>query len=346
MTDTATDEATDLVTGGPTMTTVPTTKLAGLAKPFPRLVLGTMTFGDTADLDTARAMVDTALDAGVTHLDTANGYAGGRSEQILGEVLRGRWDEVTVATKVGIFAGDAGGHPLLSREGILPSLQASLARLGTDRVDLLYLHQPDRSVPVDETAVAVRELVDGGLVGALGVSNFAAWQVADVEAACARAGAPRPVIAQQLYNLVARRIEAEYVEFARTHAIATVVYNPLGGGLLTGRHTFEDAPSEGRFATSALAQMYKDRYWNRTLFDAVEALSAIAAEAGLGLPELALRWLLSRPVVTSVLLGGSKPEQLRSNLEAAARGPLPQDVLDACDEVGASLHGPMPAYNR
>ncbi len=322
------------------------TDLPGLGRPLPRLVLGTMTFGDTVDLDTARAMVDTALEAGVTHIDTANGYAGGRSEQILAEVLRGRWDEVSVATKVGIYAGDAGGSPLLSREGIQRSLRASLARLGTDRVDLLYLHQPDRTVALDETAVALREVVDAGLVGAVGVSNFAAWQVADVEAACARAGTPKPVIAQQLYNLVARRIESEYVEFAATHALATVVYNPLGGGLLTGRHRFDEAPDEGRFGSSALAQMYRDRYWNESLFEAVGTLEGIARGAGVGLPELALRWLLSRPVVTAVLLGGSKPEQLRSNLEAAGRGPLPQDALDACEAVGATLHGPMPAYNR
>ena len=322
------------------------TDLRGVARPLPRLVLGTMTFGDTADLETARTMVETAIEAGVTHIDTANGYAGGKSETMLGEILRDRWHEVTLATKVGIYAGDAGGSPLLSREGIQRSLRASLERLGTDHVDLLYLHQPDRTVPLDETAVALREVVDSGLVSAIGVSNFAAWQVADVEAACDRAGAPRPVIAQQLYNLVARRIESEYAEFAATHHLATVVYNPLGGGLLTGRHRFDEAPSEGRFGTSALAQMYKDRYWNESLFDAVGALDAIAREAGLGLPELALRWLLSRPVVNAVLLGGSKPEQLRANLEAGARGPLPQDVLDAVDEVGATLHGPMPAYNR
>lgn len=322
------------------------TDLPGLGRPLPRLVLGTMTFGDTADLDTARAMVDTALSAGVTHLDTANGYAKGESERMLGEILRDRWDEVTLATKVGIHPGDADGHPLLSREGILRSLHASLERLGTDRVDLLYLHQPDRTVGLDETAGALREVVDGGLVGAIGVSNFAAWQVADVEAACDRAGAPRPVIAQQLYNLVARRVESEYAEFAATHGLATIVYNPLGGGLLTGRHRFDEAPGEGRFGSSALAQMYRDRYWNETLFEAVGTLEGVARGAGMGLPELALRWLLSRPLVTAVLLGGSKPEQLRANLETADRGPLPQDVLDACEAVGATLHGPMPAYNR
>jgi aryl-alcohol dehydrogenase-like predicted oxidoreductase len=325
---------------------VRTTSLPGLAQPLPELVLGTMTFGDTADLDTAREMVSVALDAGVTHLDTANGYAGGRSEEMLGEILAGRWDQVTVATKVGIYAGDAGGEPLLSRKGIRSSLEASLRRLRTERVDVLYLHQPDRSVPVEETAQALAEVVEAGLVGAVGVSNFAAWQVADVEAACVAAGAPRPVVAQQLYNLVARRIEAEYVEYARVHDLATVVYNPLGGGLLTGRHHFEDAPDEGRFGSSALSQMYRDRYWTRPMFDAVEALGRIAADAGMGLPELALRWLLSREVVTAVLLGGSKPDQLRSNLATAARGPLPGEVLEACDEVGRTLDGPMPAYNR
>lgn len=322
------------------------TALPGLRRPLPELVLGTMTFGDTADLDTAREMVDLAIESGVTSVDTANGYAGGRSEEMLGELLRGRWGEVTVATKAGIYAGDAGGAPLLSRKGIRTSLEASLRRLQTDRVDLFYLHQPDRSVPVEETAEALAELVRDGLVGALGVSNYAAWQIGDLSAACAAVGAPAPVVAQQLYNLVARRIEAEYAEYATTHHLATVVYNPLGGGLLTGRHTFDEAPGEGRFGSSALSKMYRDRYWNRPMFEAVEALSSIAADAGLPLAELALRWLLSRELVSAVLLGGSKPEQLRSNLAAAAKGALPQDVMDACDEVGRVLNGPMPAYNR
>ncbi|MFJ6197428.1 aldo/keto reductase [Micromonospora sp. NPDC092111] len=320
--------------------------LAGLRRPVPTLVLGTMTFGDTVDLDTARAMVDLALDHGLTAFDTANGYAGGRSEQMLGEILRGRWDEVTVATKAGIYPGDAQGAPLLSRAGLHASLRASLRRLGTDRVDLCYLHQPDRSVPLEETAQALADLVRDGLVDAVGVSNFAAWQISDVRAACVAAGAPPPVVAQQLYNLVARRVEDEYVEYAATHRLATIVYNPLGGGLLTGRHSFDVPPDEGRFGSSALSTMYRDRYWNRPIFDAVGALSRIADQAGVTLPELSLRWLLSREVVTAVLLGGSRPEQLRANIRAAAQGPLPRDVLAACDEVGRVLAGPMPAYNR
>lgn len=323
-----------------------TTDLAGLPAALPELALGTMTFGDTVDLDGARAMVDVALDAGVTSIDTANGYAAGRSETMLGEILRGRRDRVLLATKAGIYPGDAGGHPLLSRAGLRASLEASLRRLGTDHVDLFYLHQPDRSVPLEETARALAEVVDAGMVRAVGVSNYAAWQVGDVAVACEQAGAPRPVIAQQLYNLLARRVEDEYAEFAATHQVATIVYNPLGGGLLTGRHRFDDDPGEGRFGSSALAAMYRQRYWNRTVFDAVDALTTIAGDAGVGLPELALRWLLHRPLVAAVLLGGSRPAQLEANIAAAARGPLPADVVAACDEVGTTLAGPMPAYNR
>ena len=326
--------------------TLPTTDLPGLEQPLSQLLLGTMTFGDTVDLDTARTMVDTALDAGITSLDTANGYAAGRSEEMLGEILAGRRDAATVATKAGIYPGDAGGAPLLSAAGLRSSLEASLRRLRTDYVDVYYLHQPDRSVPIDETVTALGELVKEGKVRAIGVSNFSAWQVGDVFAACDALGTPRPVLAQQLYNLVARRIEAEYAEFATTKGLATIVYNPLGGGLLTGRHSFSESPTEGRFGSSALSTMYKDRYWNAETFAVIETLGAIAAEAGITLPELSLRWLLSKPVVTAVLLGGSKPHQLEANITAAQAGPLPADVVAACDQAGLAIAGSMPGYNR
>lgn len=326
--------------------TLPTIDLPGLDRPLSQLVLGTMTFGDTVDLPTARAMVDAALDAGITSIDTANGYAAGRSEEMLGEILEGRRDAATVATKAGIYAGDAGGAPLLSAAGLRASLEASLRRLRTDHVDVYYLHQPDRSVPVDETVSALGELVKEGKVRAIGVSNFAAWQIGDVFAACDALGAPRPILAQQLYNLVARRIEGEYVEFAATKGLATIVYNPLGGGLLTGRHSFAESPTEGRFGSSSLSTMYKERYWNAETFGVIEALGAIASEAGITLPALSLRWLLSKPVVSSVLLGGSKPHQLEANITAAQAGPLPDDVVAACDEAGLALAGSMPGYNR
>lgn len=314
--------------------------------PISRLVLGTMTFGDTVDEPTAARMLDEALEAGITTVDTANAYAGGATEEMLSRLLAGRRDRVVLASKAGMPHGDHGEHSPLSPQGLRNSVEGSLRRLAVERIDLFYLHQPDRAASLHETLETVAELVSEGKIGALGVSNFAAWQIADLIHAAREVGAPRPVVAQQLYNLVARRLEEEYLEFASAHAIHTMVYNPLGGGLLTGKHTFEAKPSEGRYGDSKLAAMYTQRYWDRQLFDAVGELAGIAADAGVPLAELSLRWLSFRDGVGSMLLGGSKVEQLRSNIRAVSNGPLPTDVVAACDAVGAHLRGPMPAYNR
>lgn len=313
---------------------------------FTPAVLGTMTFGDTVDVQGATAMLDAALAAGVTHIDTANVYAGGQSERILAEVLTNRRDQVTLATKVGMPSPDAEGQPLLSAAAIRACVEASLNRLNTDYVDLLYLHQPDRATPTAETLGAVGELVTAGKVRALGVSNYAAWQISELNHIADELGTPRPRVAQQLYNLLARRIEDEYAEFAAVTGLITMVYNPLGGGLLTGRHSYAADPGEGRFGTSTLAAMYKQRYWNSAIFDAIEQLANVADKAAITLTELAIRWLASKPAAGPILLGGSKIDHLRSNLDVLAKGPLPADVVEACDEVSAELRGPMPNYNR
>jgi aryl-alcohol dehydrogenase-like predicted oxidoreductase len=320
--------------------------LPGVPVPLSRLVLGTMTFGDTVDRDGAAAMLDAALDAGITGVDTANGYAGGESERILAEVLPRRRDRVVLATKAGIPHPDQGEHPPLSPAGLRAALEGSLQRLGTDHVDLFYLHQPDRRTPPAETLATVAEFAAEGKIRALGVSNYAAWQIAELTRAADRVGAPRPVVAQQLHNLLARRIEEEYVEYAAVTGLATMVYNPLGGGLLTGRHRFDEDPTSGRFGDSKLAAMYKQRYWDERMFAAVADLTRIADGAGLPLTELALRWLLGRPSTDALLLGGSRTQHLLANLQAAQAGPLPADVTAACDAVGVTLRGPMPAYNR
>ena len=322
-----------------------TTEVPGTG-PVSRLVLGTMNIGDTVDRDTAATMLDAAAEAGITMIDTANGYAGSRCEQILGELLRDRPDRFRVASKVGIPHSDAGGAPPLSRKAIHACIEGSLTRLGVERLDVYYLHQPDRATPIAETLETVAELADAGTVGALGVSNFAAWQIAELRHAAIATGAPQPVFSQPLYNLLARRIDEEYVEFSRTAGLFDVVYNPLGGGLLSGRHSFDAPPSDGRFGSSGLATMYRDRDWNEGLFRAVEALSGVAADAGLDLPELALRWLVGRENVGAILVGASKVEQLHANVAAAERGPLPEDVVAACDAVWVDLRGPVPAYNR
>ncbi|MEV7091010.1 aldo/keto reductase [Streptomyces sp. NPDC093085] len=331
------------------MTTGPDTPglvLPGLHRPLSRLVLGTMTFGDTVDRAGAAAMLDTALDAGITGVDTANGYAGGESERILATLLPGRRDRIVLATKAGIPHPDQGGHAPLSAAGMRAALEGSLRRLATDHVDLFYLHQPDRSTPVEETLGAVAEFAAEGKILALGVSNHSAWQIAELTRVADASGAPRPVVAQQLHNLLARRLEEEYVEYAAVSGLRTLVYNPLGGGLLTGRHSFARTPESGRFGDSRLAAMYRERYWDQRLFDAVERLSGIASEAGIPLTELALRWLLERPSTDALLLGGSRTEQLRANIAAAQAGPLAPETTAACEEVGAALRGPMPAYHR
>lgn len=320
--------------------------VAGLDLPVSQLALGTMTFGDTATEEIAEGMLSTALDAGITVVDTANGYAGGASEEILAKLLPGHRDDVILASKAGMPHPDAGDNSPLSAEGVRRSVEGSLRRLATDRIELFYLHQPDRKAPLTETLDAVGQLIRDGKVRAWGVSNYAAWQISELNAAADAAGVPRPVVAQQLYNLLATRIEDEYLEFAQHTGLLTMVYNPLGGGLLTGKHSFTESPADGRFGNSRLAEMYKQRYWDPRLFEAVRRLGDIAEDAGLQLPEVSFRWLLSKPGVSSILLGGSKVEQLQANIAAAAKGPLPEDVVAACDAVAAETRGPMPNYNR
>lgn len=312
----------------------------------PAMVLGTMTLGDTVDADRAAAIVRAALDHGVNSFDTANGYATGRSETILGDLLAGQRDHVQIATKAGIYPGDAAGHPLLSREGMTRSLEASLARLRTDHVDVFYLHQPDRSVPLHETIAAVGQLMAQGLVRSFGVSNYAAWQIADILTVCDQLSVPRPIVAQQLYNLLARRVEDEYLEFAITHELPTMVYNPLAGGLLAARHVTADLAAAGRFGSSVLAPMYRDRYWNAPTRAAVTALAKIASEHAMTPVELAIRWCLSKPGIASVLLGASQSEHVTANARAVQAGPLPKPLVDACDTLTDPLHGTMPRYNR
>ena len=309
------------------------------------LVLGTMTLGDTADEATAVEIINGALDAGVTWIDTANVYVAGRSEEILGRALKGK-QGITLATKVGLPHPDVGTEHLLSAELVRKAVEGSLRRLNRDHVEILYLHTPDRSTPIVETLSAIAELAAEGKVGALGISNYSAWQTAEVAATAREVGAPPIKVGQHMYNLVARRIEEEYEEYATTTHLPTMIYNPLAGGLLTGRYRFDQDASDGRFANARNAEQYRDRYWDKRLFDAVSQLTKIGGDAGLSLVELALRWTISRPIVQSVLLGGSRLSQVKFNIEALSRGPLDEEIVAAANAVGDDLRGPMPAYNR
>lgn len=320
-----------------------TTSLRGVRTPVSRLVLGTMSFGDTADQAAYNEIFETALAAGINHIDTANGYAGGTTEGILAPLVKRNRDSLVLATKAGMPHPDAGAHAPLSSAGLRASVEGSLRRLDVDTVDVFYLHQPDRATPIAETMDTIAALRAEGKIGALGVSNYAAWQALEVVHEAQRLGIDGPVLGQNVYNLVARRMEDEWFEFAAAYDITTVCYNPLAGGLLVNRPS-DEGPS--RFTGSVLAEMYRKRYWTPEVLDAISRLADVAEEAGMSLVELSLRWMISVPGPGALLLGGDKAEQLKANLATLARGPLPDDLVAAATATTDPIKGAMPAYNR
>ena len=311
---------------------------------FSRLALGTMTFGDQVQRDDARLLLDTALEHGVTMIDTADVYAQGRSEEILGELLGRRRDDVVLASKVGIPRAGEKGRPLTA-SAVRAGVQGSLRRLRTDHLDLYYLHQPDWGTPIEETLGTMTTLVAEGLVREVGVSNFPSWQIAEVRALRgSTAGWPDVRVSQPQYNLLSRRLEDEYARFSTRAGLVNITYNPLAGGLLTGKYRGEgDVPEQGSRFSSA---QYRERYWHGEQFRAVERLRGVAADAGTTLPGLSLAWLLGSPLVGAVLLGASRLEHLVDNLRCAEAPDLSPEVRAACDDVWSELSGAAPAYSR
>jgi aryl-alcohol dehydrogenase-like predicted oxidoreductase len=308
-----------------------------------RLVMGTMTFGSQVDEQAAAEMIGRCLDEGINMFDTANAYNEGLSEEILGKLIAPHRAGTLIATKVFNPMGEAPDDRGLSRAAIHKAIEASLRRLGTDYIDLYYFHQPDWDTGIEESLEALQELVDAGKVRYAGLSNYAAWQIAEIH--CLQAAAERPplCVSQQLYNLLARRLDDEYAAFSNRYDIFDIVYNPLAGGLLTGKHRRQQAPEQGTRFSQA---MYRQRYWDEQHFAALEDLRNIAGDAGLDLVQLSFRWLLGQDLVDAVLLGASSMEHLEKNLEAC-RGPrLDHDTLKRCDEVWERLHGPAASYNR
>jgi aryl-alcohol dehydrogenase-like predicted oxidoreductase len=309
-------------------------------------VLGTMTFGDQTDEAAARRMIEIAREAGVRMFDTANTYNAGRSEEMLGRIVAPFRDDVLIASKVGNRGSDGASAPSgqLRPDAIRLEVEGSLRRLGTDRLDLYYLHRPDWSTPMEETLGACEELVRSGKIRAVGLSNYAAWQFMEALALARTNDWSRIIYSQPMYNILARRPDEEYGKFSAQHGIRNIVFNPLAGGLLTGKHRLAEGPSaETRFALRA---SYRDRYWTKEYFDAVNRLDRIAADAAISLVALALRWLDAQPLVHRVLLGASTVQQLTENLRALV-GPAPDaETLRRCDEVWQSLRGVAPAYNK
>lgn len=306
-----------------------------------KLCLGTMTFGLQCDATQSNAILDAAAAGGINFLDTANVYplggghnTVGRTEQIVGDWLKGKRHQYIVATKC---AGVMGRNPWeqgTSRKHVLEAIDASLKRLGTDYVDLYQLHRYDPNTPLDETMDALDTVVRQGKARYVGVSNWPAHKVARGIGRAEVKNGVRIDSVQPRYNLLFRGYERDLLPLCEEEGIAVIPYNPLAGGLLTGKHNAEAPPPEGsRFQLGTAGARYQERYWHQREFESVEAIRGVAAEAGMSMATLAMRWTLSNPAITAPIIGASKPEQLVDSFAAAEQGPLPKDLKAKLDEL-------------
>jgi aryl-alcohol dehydrogenase-like predicted oxidoreductase len=306
----------------------------------PALTLGCMNFGGRTPEAEAQAILDRALAAGITTYDTANVYNDGASERIVGQFLR-RAPSAWVATKVGLMR--QGGKPEgLSRPRIERAVVESLERLQRDVLDLYYLHAPDPAVEFDELLDAMQSLLEKKQIRAWAISNFASWQVLELIHRCDARHLPRPLASQVVYNLAVRQIEVEYLPFAKRYRLHTTIYNPLGGGLLAGKHQPGEPPKGSRFDHNP---MYLRRYWSERMFRFVDGLRAISADAHMSLPDLAYGWAASRAGVDSILVGPASVAHLEAALTGCAVT-LPKSVLDQLAALQTSFDGTDARYAR
>ena len=318
------------------------TRLGRTGLQVSRLCLGTMTFGLQCEERTSVAIMDKAFGAGVTFFDTADVYplggtgdTVGRTEEIVGRWLHGRRDRIILATKCFGRSGPNRWDQGNSRKHILDAVDASLRRLNTDYIDLYQLHGPDPETPIDETVRALEDVVRSGKVRYVGCSNFLAYQVARAIGRSEALGVVRFDSVQPRYNLLFREIERELLPLCREEGIGVIPYNPIAGGLLSGKHNRDSGPEEGsRFTLGTAAERYQDRYWHEAMFETVEQLRPIAADAGMALPQLAVSWVLANPAVTAPIIGASRPEQLDDTLRAA-EAPMNAELKKTLDSLTA-----------
>jgi aryl-alcohol dehydrogenase-like predicted oxidoreductase len=304
------------------------------------LSFGTMSFGGDADEATAAKIFARAREAGVNFFDTANVYNEGRSEEILGRLLRGCRDEVVLATKAYFPSGKKGTNDRgSSRYHLVRAVEASLRRLGTDRIDLYYLHRFDPDTDLSESLRALDDLVHQGKILYPACSNFAAWQVAQALGLAAQQRLQPLVALQPMYNLLKRQAEVEILPMAQALGVAVVPYSPTAGGILTGKYRGGVRPEGTRLQSN---QLYQNRYADAGYWDAADRFAALAAELGHAPAALAVAWVASHPGVTSVLLGARSVEQLEVTL-AVADLVLPEEVRA---RVAAITPEPPPATDR
>ncbi|HWG61868.1 MAG TPA: aldo/keto reductase [Streptosporangiaceae bacterium] len=316
------------------------TRLGRTGLQVSRLCLGTMTFGLQSDEPTAVAILDRAAAGGIDFIDTSDAYplggdlsTRGVTEEILGRWLAGKRERFIVATKCFLPTGSAPFDAGNSRKHILAAVDASLRRMQTDYIDLYQLHGYDQQTPIDETLGALDDLVHQGKVRYIGCSNFLIYQLVRAIGRSETLGLARFDSVQPRYNLLFRQIEREMLPFCGEEGVGVIPYNPIAGGLLSGKHHRTDAPPEGtRFTLGNAAQAYQDRYWHDREFGTVEVLRGLAEQAGVSLVTLSVAWVLANEVITAPIIGASRPEQLDASL-AAVDFKLDEDLKRQFDEV-------------
>jgi aryl-alcohol dehydrogenase-like predicted oxidoreductase len=296
------------------------------------LTMGTMTFGGTGgfasvgstDLDGARRQLDRCLEAGINLVDTADVYSGGLSEEIVGQALEGRRDDVLLATKARMPMGDGPNDAGLSRHHLVSGCEASLRRLRTDHIDLYQVHEWDGQTPLEETLRALDDLVHAGKVRYVGCSNYAGWQLMKALGIAERQRLTRFVSQQIHYTLQAREAEYELLPIALDQGLGVLVWSPLAGGLLSGKYRRgEPAPAGSRLLSGWDEPPVRDQ---ELLYDIVEVVVEVAKDRGASPAQVALAWLLERPAVTSLIIGARTEEQLADNLGAADLSLTPEEL--------------------
>ena len=303
------------------------------------LCFGTMSFGGDADEAMSASLYSTCRDAGVNFFDCANVYSGGRSEEILGRLVAHERDEVVITSKAFGRMGDGPNTGGNSRRAIALAIEASLKRLGTDRLDVYFLHQFDGSLPAEEILRGLEDVVRAGKVLYIGASNYAAWQIARALGVSARNGWGRFDVLQPMYNLVKRQAEVEILPLAEAEELAVIPYSPVGGGLLSGKFKPGVKPEGTRLSDNA---MYASRYGDDWVYDVAERFTVFAETMGVHPVSLAVAWVGSHPAVTAPIIGARNTDQLAASLAA-----LEIDMTPALrSEIAALSRTPPPAHDR
>ena len=304
-----------------------------------QLCFGTMSFGAIADEETSAAMFRRCRDAGITFFDCANVYANGRSEEILGKLIAGCRDEIVLTSKVGFPTGSDPNAQGLSRRHIVQAVEHSLRRLGTDRLDVYFVHRFDPRTPMEETLRALDDLVRQGKILYPAVSNWAAWQIAKALGISTCRGLAPFACIQPMYNLAKRQAEVEILPLAQAEGLGVIPYSPLGGGLLTGKYGTKEKPDQGRLVEN---EMYVKRYGDPAYFEIAERFAAHAEERGVRPASLAVAWVMAHPAVTAPIIGARNEEQLGESLGALEIDMTPEWRA----EISALSIEPPPATDR